>query len=118
MSSAGLVYINNFKFGPELNGKILSNNTPCHTAYTDTFIDLFIHQELLLTVFGTGELCPYMPKGCKLVLSPHPIYLLNRVFTSLSQICFDSLVPTRSHMRKNDTDVVLSYKKLIKVRFY
>jgi hypothetical protein len=118
MSTAGLVYINNPKFGPELNGKILSNNTPCHTAYTDTFIDLFIHQELLLTVFGTGELCPYMPKGCKLVLSPHPIHLLNRVFTSLSQICFDSLVPTRSHMRKNDTDVVLSYKKLIKVRFY
>jgi hypothetical protein len=28
MSSAGLVYINNPKFGPELNGKILSNNTP------------------------------------------------------------------------------------------
>ena len=37
MSSAGLVYINNPKFGPELNGKILSNNTPCHTAYTDAF---------------------------------------------------------------------------------
>jgi hypothetical protein len=31
MSSAGLVYINNPKFGPELNGKILSNKTPCHT---------------------------------------------------------------------------------------
>jgi hypothetical protein len=25
MSSAGLVYINNPRFGPELNGKILSN---------------------------------------------------------------------------------------------
>jgi len=38
ISTAGLVYINNFKFGPELNLQIL------------------------------GQLCPLMPKGCKLVL--------------------------------------------------
>ncbi len=59
-----------------------------------------------------------MPKGSKLVLSLHPIHLLNRVFTFLSQICFDSLVPTRPQIKRNDNDVVLSYKKLIKVRFY
>lgn len=51
MSSAGLVYINNPKFGPELNGKILSNNTPCQIANTGTFYCFFAEQELLLTVF-------------------------------------------------------------------
>ena len=82
------------------------------------FLLICLFPRIVIDSFGTGELCPYMPKGCKLVLSPHPIHLLNRFFTFLSQICFDSLVPTRSHIRKNDTDVVLSYKKLIKVRVY
>ena len=48
---------------------------------------LFINQELLLTVFGTGELCPYMPKGCKLVLSPPSNSSFeSRLYISLSDL--------------------------------
>jgi hypothetical protein len=59
-----------------------------------------------------------MPKGCKLVIPP-PIQFISSIasvdFIFLSQICFDSLIPTRSQSRNTDTNNVLSYKKLIKV---
>lgn len=64
ISHAGLVYMNNPRFGPELNLKVLN------------------------------ELCPLMPKGCKL-------------------ICFDSLIGTRGLNRHPDD--VLTYQKLVKV---
>jgi hypothetical protein len=51
MSSAGLVYINNPKFGPELNGKILSNSTPCHTIDREI---LLIHLKQVHSVLA----CP------------------------------------------------------------
>jgi len=60
ISTAGLVYINNFKFGPELNLQIL------------------------------GQLCPLMPKGCKL-------------------ICFDSLI------RPGYFNDILTHQKILKV---
>jgi hypothetical protein len=53
MSSAGLVYINNPRFGPELNGKILRNNTPCHT----------IDREILLIDFEQDHSVPTCPRA-------------------------------------------------------
>jgi hypothetical protein len=59
MSSAGLVYMNNPKFGAELNLKVLGMHLLCQ--YTIKVVDSFL----------TEQLCPSMPKGCKLVISSH-----------------------------------------------
>ena len=62
ISSAGLVYMNNPKFGPELNLKVLGEQIFL------LVIRLFV--SILCSQLATAELCPLMPKGCKLVLSP------------------------------------------------
>jgi hypothetical protein len=62
ISSAGLVYMNNPKFGPELNLKVLGEQIFL------LVIRLFVG--ILCSQLASAELCPLMPKGCKLVLSP------------------------------------------------
>ena len=63
ISTAGLVYINNFKFGPELNLQILGVDF-ISTRYLLLFI-VFINQTSngFDSFFVTGQLCPLMPKG-------------------------------------------------------
>jgi hypothetical protein len=64
ISTAGLVYMNNPKFGPELNLKILGMN-----FISTRNMLLFTHQTSnVIDNFLTDQLCPLMPKGCKLVL--------------------------------------------------
>ena len=64
ISTAGLVYMNNPKFGPELNLKILGMN-----FISTRNMLLFTHQTSnVIDSFLTDQLCPLMPKGCKLVL--------------------------------------------------
>ena len=59
MASAGVVYMNNPRFGAELNLKVLGMHLLCQ--YTIKVVDSFL----------TEQLCPSMPKGCKLVISSH-----------------------------------------------
>ena len=64
ISTAGLVYMNNPKFGPELNLKILGMN-----FISTRNMLLFTHQTInVIDSFLTDQLCPLMPKGCKLVI--------------------------------------------------
>ena len=62
ISSAGLVYMNNPKFGPDLNLNVLGEQMFL------LVIRLFV--SILFSQLATVGLCPFMPKGCKLVLSP------------------------------------------------
>jgi hypothetical protein len=59
MASAGVVYMNNPRFGAELNLKVLGMHLLCQ--YAIKVVDSFL----------TEQLCPSMPKGCKLVISSH-----------------------------------------------
>jgi hypothetical protein len=64
ISTAGFVYMNNPKFGPELNLQVLGTNF----ISTHTLLP-FIHESSnVIDSFSTDQLCPLMPKGCKLVL--------------------------------------------------
>ena len=59
MASAGVVYMNNPRFGAELNQKVLGMHLLCQ--YTIKVADSF----------RTEKLCTLMPKGSKLVISSH-----------------------------------------------
>ena len=74
--------------------------------------------QILLIDFEQVHSVLTCPRAANWCFPPHPIHLLNRVFTFLSQICFDSLVPTRSQIRNTDTDNVLRHIKAFEVRFW
>ncbi len=57
ISSAGLVYMNNPRFGPQLNFQILG---------VQSFVSFIVNP--LFNCFWIDQLCPLMPKGCKLVI--------------------------------------------------
>ena len=62
ISSAGLVFMNNPSFGPELNLKVLSEALSRPSpGKKNMCIRSFLH-------LPSDELCPLMPKGCKIVL--------------------------------------------------
>lgn len=85
ISSAGIVFINNPKFGPELNLKVLSE-------YEILFFN-FCLRVVLITASFSEQLCPLIPKNSKLV-------------------CFDSLIGTPPRIPYNN---ILTYRKLLKV---
>ena len=108
ISSAGLVFMNNPRFGPELNLKVLSQSflTP-----TLTFVSRFA-----LTAFIRWTL-PAHAKRLQIGAFPPAMNLLTLLFWwSLNQICFDSLIGTRGHNRHPGSDL-LTYQKLVKVFF-
>lgn len=53
MSTAAFVYLNNPRFGPELNLKVLSKH--------------FQNKSFFFEVLSVDDLCPLMPKGGKLI---------------------------------------------------
>ena len=104
ISSAGLVYMNNPKFGPELNLRVLSQSflTP-----TLTFVSRFA-----LTAFIRWTL-PAHAKRLQIGAFPPAMNLLTLLFWwSLNQICFDSLVGTPPRLIYNKS---ICYRKLMQV---
>ena len=64
ISSAGLVYMNNPLFGATLNLKVLRESLSRPSPSRKEFLCSMAKQ------LSSDQLCPLMPKGCKLVLSP------------------------------------------------
>jgi hypothetical protein len=62
LSSAGLVFANNPRFGPELNLQLLSE-----LSFSLCFYSVSLH--------STDRICPLLPKGCKLV---YPIFTFSQ----------------------------------------
>jgi hypothetical protein len=64
ISSAGLVYMNNPLFGATLNLKVLGESLSRPSPSRKEFLCSMAKQ------LSSDQLCPLMPKGCKLVLQP------------------------------------------------
>jgi hypothetical protein len=112
ISSAGLVYMNNPLFGATLNLKVLRESLSRPSPSRKEFLCSMAKQ------LSSDQLCPLMPKGCKLVLQPSfQIIKFQFDIDICLQICFDSLIDTRGHSRQPHNEL-LAYKKLIEVSLY